>query len=265
MKLAARISSNTQPSEIMKLVSAGFKFFEMNVNMSDSIAKKVYLHNTSFLRILSKIHEVAFTFHINQAHPADYSPRSRLAFQNNITKSLNYAEKIKASIVNFHPFQRHHAPPPEVKTQLVFLKSVGKFIKQGLPRLSVENLSASELGPQNVYYRDPFFLRKMAMAANSKLFTTFDIGHYGWCYLFLQHSPSPETICAISPFDHIHIHDVKNGQDHQPVGSGSLNWEKILKNIKKSDFDGILVIENNGFENLVKSKLFIEKTLIALA
>jgi len=41
--------------------------------------------------------------------------------------------------------------------------------------------------------------------------------------------------------------------------------EKILKNIKKSDFDGILVIENNGFENLVKSKLFIEKTLIALA
>jgi sugar phosphate isomerase/epimerase len=77
---------------------------------------------------------------------------------------------------------------------------------------------------------------------------TLDVGH-------------AQTVRAVRsflqmPIDHVHLHD-NNGKtdDHMVLGSGSINWERIMRDFKR--YKGIFVLECRTFDEGVKSLAYL--------
>ncbi|WP_457611730.1 sugar phosphate isomerase/epimerase family protein, partial [Methanocaldococcus sp.] len=61
---------------------------------------------------------------------------------------------------------------------------------------------------------------------------------------------------------HVHIHDNNGYEDeHLRVGEGSINFYKVLEELIKIDYDGILSIENKSLRDAYKSKELLMEIL----
>lgn len=86
---------------------------------------------------------------------------------------------------------------------------------------------------------------------------TFDVGHW-----FKQKYDVYKLIEKYSyRIANIHIHDIVNGKDHQPLGAGLLDVRKFLCMLKKINYNSYLTIElaSDDIKGTVSSFYFLKK------
>ncbi|MCL4415136.1 MAG: sugar phosphate isomerase/epimerase [Patescibacteria group bacterium] len=118
----------------------------------------------------------------------------------------------------------------------VYLDEFKELIKK-IPQLSVENMPGSaslwKKGFPGTEKEIDFVLGQVNCGF------TFDVGHFlkGGCDIWrLLKKYLPRIV-------NIHIHDVVDGKDHQPLGTGILDVRKFVKILKDADYQGYLSIE----------------------
>lgn len=73
-----------------------------------------------------------------------------------------------------------------------------------------------------------------------------------------------EVFDFIDSFDskikHVHVSDNEGVQDqHLPIGQGTIDWESVIKALKKKGYDGWLVVES--YENMAESLSYLRELL----
>lgn len=63
-----------------------------------------------------------------------------------------------------------------------------------------------------------------------------------------------------SKIKHVHVSDNEGEQDqHLPIGQGVINWESVVKSLKRINYDGWLVVES--YEKMAESLEYLKKLL----
>ncbi len=112
----------------------------------------------------------------------------------------------------------------------------------------------------------PNALKEIIKDINSKyLGITYDIGHSNTS----TNGNSEEAHHHIKQLNkigkgivHVHCHDNnKKDDEHLAVGSGTINFEKVIKELKNINYNNYISFESKNLEDALKSREYIEKLL----
>lgn len=105
------------------------------------------------------------------------------------------------------------------------------------PQLAIENMPANKNIWKVAYPSTENEFDDLLSKIDSKI--TFDVGHW-----FKQEYDIYKLVKKYSNrIINIHIHDIIDGKDHQPLGTGSLDVEKFISTLKDIGYQGYLSIE----------------------
>lgn len=180
-------------------------------------------------------------------------------------KCLEFAREIGANVCTIHCFDDFSAYYPEAlkqKSIMVLGEQLTELIK------SAENLGVTvslELYPQfdKKWARkaiSPKILGNIVSDFNSRnLKLTFDVEHIN------SHFYNPITFLKEFRKNIAHVHlsdnDGKHLHQHLPVGEGNLPIKDCIDFLKKTNYKGLLIIEVNKVEKIVRSYLGILKMM----
>lgn len=180
-------------------------------------------------------------------------------------KCLEFTKEIGANICTIHCFDDMNAYYPENIKQ----KSIAALKEQLVDLIkNAENLGVTislELYPQ--FDKDwarkaisPKILGNMVSDFNSKnLKLTFDVEHVN------SHFYNPVTFLKEFRNNIAHVHLSDNDREHLhqhlPVGEGKLPIKECIDFLKKTNYNGLLIIEVNKIEKIMKSHLGILKMM----
>ncbi|MDY4920622.1 MAG: sugar phosphate isomerase/epimerase family protein [Phascolarctobacterium sp.] len=168
-------------------------------------------------------------------------------------KALAYAKKIKAEFVVVHTNEAWEGE--KEKVQQLVIRRIRKIMKLGAQygvQVLIENVG---LRPKNTLLFDlPEYISLIEMFPEAK--ALIDTGHAhvnGWDIPALIKTLGPRLYAC-------HLHDNSGlGDEHLPIGQGTINWQSYFKAIKKYAPDSVQVLEYcRGFENVTALKQHIE-------
>jgi sugar phosphate isomerase/epimerase len=150
-------------------------------------------------------------------------------------KYIDIFNALEIKLVNIHPF--YSAPflsdEDKIKANIQFLKQVNKLCKSRGITLMLEN------------YIKPFdtpevFMRILKEVPDLKIH--LDIGH---CNINQEENLTEAFFKKFgNKIVHLHLSDNKGkDDDHLPLGCGNIEWEKIIKVIKKAKFNRTITLE----------------------
>lgn len=218
---------------------------DIKVNYVELVDDGWHSLNEKKVKILAEIaesHDLVYTLHspfadINIAAP---NQEMRNFVLKRLRKSMDFAHKLDCSLMVFHPGFRTGISSfyPGIDWK-INIDSVRKILKFGRDR---EVVMAIENCPE------PFgFLLK-----NVDQFSRFfnELGEEIGLVLDVGHSNiNNQTHDFIKAFGdkivHIHAHDNNGDHDyHLGVGYGTVDWKKFAEDIKKAQFQGLIIIES---------------------
>lgn len=150
----------------------------------------------------------------------------------------NYVDifsKLGIGLVNIHPF--YEAPllsdEDKIKANIQFLKQVNKLCKSKGITLMLENYIKPFGSPE-------VFSRILKEIPDLKIH--LDVGH---CNINQEKNLTEAFFKKFgNKIIHLHFSDNKGKQDdHLPLGCGNIEWEKIIKIIKKFKFNKTITLE----------------------
>ncbi len=219
-------------------------------------------HRVSMLKKAVEARDLSLTVHAPFAdiNIASTSPPIRHAIMRRLRKSIVLSAQLKPKYWVFHPgFQSavsDEYPGLDWRINLESVRGLLKVAGQHGLKISIENVP------------DPFpFLLKRADDFEKfyknlgedglNLSLTLDVGHSNinkQTYDFLERFS--EKIV------HVHLHDNLGDYDsHLGIGFGNIDWLRLIKALKKINYDGILLVESkkNIEESLRMLKNLVEK------
>ncbi|OYT65839.1 hypothetical protein B6U74_02415 [Candidatus Bathyarchaeota archaeon ex4484_205] len=201
----------------------------------------------SWLQSLRRLREKGYTFGFHTPYKKiDITSANifeRMRSLEIIKRSVRRAREIKPKYVVIHP-GRGRRMYPEVE-ELLF------EISEEMKALDIEIVF------ENLPYKDSNIVNFRDSIEWSKRYNAgilFDVPH---AYI----SGSMEGYLEkIEKIDYVHVSDTWRGRDlHLPLGSGEIPWQKILNHLKR--FEGVIIIENKRWDDVMKSFIFLEKFL----
>ncbi len=174
---------------------------------------------------------------------------------NRIQKSMDFAQKLDCRLMVFHPGFRtgisSFYPGMDWKINIDSVRKILKFGRERGVVVAIENCP------------EPFgFLLK-----NVEQFSRFfnELGEEIGLVLDVGHSNiNNQTHDFVKAFGekivHIHAHDNNGNHDyHLGVGYGTVDWKKFADDIKKTQFQGLIIIES--IDHLEDSVAFMRNLL----
>jgi len=174
--------------------------------------------------------------HTNPFLPSIFPIQSiRKVCLNEFGKYVNIFSKLGVKLMNIHPF--YDAPmlsdEDKIKANINFLKQVNKLCKSRGITLMLENYIKPFDSPE-------IFARILKEVHGLKVH--LDVGHAN----INQDKNLTEAFFRKfgNKIVHLHFSDNKGmHDDHIPLGCGYIEWERVVKTIKKFGFNGTITLE----------------------
>jgi len=219
--------------------------------------------NSKRVRALRKVAEdrgLQVTVHAPFAdiNPASFDPSLRRAVLRRLKRSVLLSSDLAAGLWTFHPGLQtgisHFYLGLDWELNLRSVRELLALSQQCGVKIAIENTP------------DPFpfllksvrdFVRFYESLGDADLGLTLDVGHANincQVYEFIESFPGRIT--------HVHLHDNLGDFDsHLGVGSGNIDWPKLIGALRKMDYKGVLVIESekNVGESLRKLKTLLSE------
>jgi len=219
------------------------------------------LERIKMLKDAASTSKISFTVHapfasINLASPEPLQS----VLLDFMDKSLERSHALGAKVFVIHPGLLSpftiHFPEIAWESLVASIKHLAKFSENlGSPRIAVENMA-----PPYPFLISQFseIERLFQELENFNVGLCLDVGHVkkaGGEKTFIRDVGRRIT--------HVHAHDNSGESDaHLQIGKGVIDWGYIVHSLKKLNFDGYMVIENNTLEDAYNSVYYL-KSLIS--
>jgi sugar phosphate isomerase/epimerase len=167
--------------------------------------------------------------------------------------SIEAAGALRLEVVTIHAGIPHHSIPEDefIERLVPVLRQLGDAAAEHNTKIGVENWR---------YPADPDqHIALLEMVDHAAVCATVDLGHIAYWYkrdginsLAGQTAIDEYNARLLSLIDrlderivHIHAHDVRPADigDHNPVGSGIIDYEAVIGSLERIGFDGLLLLE----------------------
>ncbi len=204
----------------------GLDFVELNMNLPQYQTDTM---DPEYLRSVAEQYGIYYTIHLDEnANMADFNPLVAGAYRETVVRTIELAKKLGVPVLNMHMPVGVYFTLPQGKVYLfgeyrerfcrdmaIFRDACQKAIGDSEIRICVENWHG---------YTD-WQIEALDVLLKSPVFgLTFDVGHN----LCKEGMDEPVILDRGTHLHHMHMHDVQNGKDHQPLGTGELDACKYL-------------------------------------
>lgn len=228
-------------SNIEYAKNLGLDFIEINCNVPEF---QVDALNPMVLKDLSLTSGLTFTFHLDEFMSiTDPNILISEAYIQSVINSIEFAKKAGIDSLTMHFINGVVFTLPDKKVYVyekyteyylkrltVFRKRVTEAIGNSSVRLNIENVGGFE----------PYMRKGIELLLESPVFgLTYDCGHNhrydhkDWDFL-QKHSHR---------INHMHVHDCKGKNDHQPFGEGDLNIPEEIAFASKSASKAVIEVK----------------------
>ena len=201
-------------------------------------------------------YNIKITVHspLSDVNIASYNDTMRNSSISQIKNSIDIAAKLEPGLVVVHPGQipilGKKFEEKILKQCIESLNECSIYAKENDVLMCVENMPDIE----GLLLKDIKDLHEVADEIDS--YITLDVGHaYNMNFDVSEMFKSPKI-------RHIHLSDNDGSFDtHNALGSGDINFEYLFNELKKIDYDGVVVIEVKDTPSVAKSLDFIRNRL----
>jgi sugar phosphate isomerase/epimerase len=201
-------------------------------------------------------YNIKITVHspLSDVNIASYNDTMRNSSISQIKNSIDIASKLEPGLVVVHPGQ----------IPILGKKFEEKILKQCIESLNECSIYAKEndvlMCVENMPDIDGLLLKDIndlnEVADEIDSYITLDVGHaYNMNFHVSEMFNSPRI-------RHIHLSDNDGSFDtHNAIGSGDINFESLFNELKKIDYDDVVVVEVKDPQSVVESLDFIRNRL----
>ncbi|MDP3036073.1 MAG: sugar phosphate isomerase/epimerase [Methanobacteriaceae archaeon] len=168
-----------------------------------------------------------------------------------VKKSINLANKLNANIVVVHPgqvpFLARIFQEKIIDNNFKSLSECADYADAMGIKMCVENMPDME----GYLFKDINHLNNLV--GDLGVFMTLDVGH--------AHNTgfSTEEMVKSDRLRHIHLSDNDGSFDnHEALGKGTIDFDNLVENINKINYNGVLTIEVKNREEVLESLRFLK-------
>lgn len=221
--------------EIKWAAENGFDFLDLTLEPTQTYARQI---NSDQIRQLLDTYHLGVVGHTAYYLPfASPFPNLREVASKEFLECLEVFARLRVLRVNIHPDSSFPIVFSRDKIIELNLEVLGKAVERaqqlGL-QIMLENLGSP--------FDDVETLRRVFSGVETLMFH-LDVGHAN---LNTSINKTEELVNNFRErLVHIHFSDNRGGGEdlHLPLGAGSINWEKIVRVIKKSGYDETITLE----------------------
>lgn len=213
--------------------------WEQNWDLKPTVLKKI--------KDLSKENDIHLNIHSAYFLPTSaIHPKVRETVIKIIKAGIILAKKVDAHHITVHAgFKEALIKEKNYEALIKTLTELVKFGKKFDVVIGLENHAIPNF--------PCFYVKDLLKVVNSieDLKVTLDIGHVN-----LTGIPFPEYYEKIKDFvNDVHVHDNDGTSDqHRPLSEGNINFNLVLKEFKKNNYNGPFVLEIFTYDKLIESK-----------
>ncbi len=199
-------------------------------------------------------YKVKLTVHapLSDINLASHNPSMRKSSIDEVKKSMDRAVKWNADLVVVHPgsmpVMGRRIAKKIFQYNLESLKELSSYAEDSGVLMCVENMPEIE----GLLFQDLKELNSLVEDINA--YITLDVGH--------AHNSgfSADDMFCYPRVKHMHLSDNDGSWDqHNALGSGSIDYHQFFKNLKDIKYDGVLMIEVKDATDVIRSLEFMEK------
>jgi len=213
---------------------------------------------TLTLKNLGESYNLKYSVHapfadINIASPSDFMLKAMLK---RLEKSIANANSLDAYMWVFHPGLKTGIsmfyPNADWIQNRETARLLSKIADDYGVRIAIENVPE----PYPFLMKGTADFEKFYKEVNEPIGLALDVGHAnlnGQIEQFLANFADKIV--------HVHVHDNNGREDqHLGIGYGKVNWEKFAKLLKKTEFNGVVIVES--IEHVMESVEKIKQLLV---
>jgi len=228
----------------------GLSFIELNMNMPEFCPEKL---TSELVKKLSKSENIEFTLHLpEEIDLASFHPSIRKGNIERCCEAITWAYEAGINLVNMHINSGIYFTLPDRRVWIYekykgiilenIMTSFGKLLKVA------NNVGVTLCIENSGNFHLPFIIGVIdKLSLFEEVFFTWDIGHdaktgFKEKEILLRYK---------NRIRHMHLHDYKDGVDHQPLFSGEIDIKRMLLFAKKHNIK--VVIEVKTVDSLKES------------
>jgi sugar phosphate isomerase/epimerase len=222
--------------EIFEIGEMNFDYIEITLEYPQSTPHKVREERKKIVDAISSYNLGVLShlpWYLSIAHPY---PTVQKSILKEFSSSIKTASELGAQLVVIHPevSMPYSIQSKEniIKKSIESLKEINRVCREHSLKLALETLN-------------PKFA---TVEEYGQIFSEVDIGlcvDIGHVMNNYWHGYKPFFKEFREKIWNMHIHDTKGNVDHLPIGSGKIDWERAIKDIKRV-YDGTMTIEDHS-------------------
>ena len=231
---------------------------EVNVRHIEIVDEGSQALNTRRIKSLKKVaeaHDLDFVIHapfagINIAVP---TPLLRRTVMKRLKKSIHYAAELDCRLWLFHPGLKtgvsHFYPGKDWQLNLESVRDLLKIARKEGVKIAIENVPE----PYPFIMKSVRDFSRFYNELGEEIGMVLDVAHAN-----LNHQIQDFIRQFPEKIVHIHVSDNDGASDlHLGIGYGTTDWEAVAKEIKKAEYDNLIMLESmeyvrESLENLRK-------------
>ena len=227
----------------------GLDFVELNMNLPQF---QIQTMNPDHMKAVGEAYGISYTIHLDEnMNMADFNPLVAEAHRKTVVQTIHLAKKLGIPVLNMHMPVGVYFTLPEGKVYLFqryrrqFLDGMAAFRDACQGAIGDSGI---QICVENWHGYTGWQIEGLDLLLESPVFgLTFDVGH-NHCK---QGMDEPAVMQRETRLRHMHIHDVVEGKDHRPLGTGELDKEKYLDLARRLDCS--VVVETKTVAGLEQS------------
>lgn len=232
----------------------GLDFVELNMNMPQY---QVQTMDAVHMKAVAEEYGISYTIHLDEnMNMADFNPLVAKAYRETVVQTIGLAKKLGIPVLNMHMPVGVYFTLPERKVYLFeryrqeYLRNLALFRDECEKAIGASGI---RICVENWHGYTDWQVAGLDVLLESPVFgLTFDVGH-NRCKGGMD---EPVILQRQNRLHHMHIHDVVDGKDHRPLGTGELDKEKYLSLAQKRNCS--VVLETKTIAGLEESVQWIK-------
>ena len=233
----------------------GLDFVELNMNLPQY---QIQTMDAQHMKAVARQYGISYTIHLDEnMNMADFNPLVAGAYRETAVQTIHLAKKLEIPVLNMHMPSGVYFTLPQGKVYL-FEQYREQFLGQMRLFRDVCEEAVGDSGiricVENWFGYTPWMLEALDLLLESPVFgLTFDVGH-NHCKGGVD---EPAILARREHLLHMHLHDVVDGKDHRPLGTGELDKEKYLALAEQCGCS--VVVETKTIKGLRESIRWLKK------
>ncbi|MBK5113638.1 MAG: sugar phosphate isomerase/epimerase [Candidatus Heimdallarchaeota archaeon] len=237
------------------------------------VAEPPYCHISSFsIEEKKAIKNEAIDLGLELTLHATFSDVNIAAFNKTIRlfslkimkECIDFSQEIGSRVITIHPGELsaggHTFPQVVIKNNFAAFEEIAEYVENKDVIVGYENMPIFTWTQFEECYA-PELISQIVKEINSEsLGITWDIGHSNTT----KYSQLDFLDCFKSKLVHIHIHDnaghIEGWKDtHLEIGKGTILWKSLLAEIKKTNYNGSYILEQNSKSSINNSLEYLSQ------